>query len=206
MYENAEDTISRQLPLFAEASLASLTVQPGTEKARRTTATSGRNIAALLRRSDPVGCLLKMCLESERPYSTRCYLTWKIWRTPQGRLLFRLAPSTPRIGESGFSLWPTPRNCSAMAATLTKNNLRPERFPNLETKVARRDQSAIGGQLNPAWVCWLMGFPLDWLDVDGYQSPELDGLPQEYLTEPRSYEHSETPSSPKSQNGSGGRS
>jgi len=31
-----------------------------------------------------------------------------------------------------------------------------------------------------------MGFPLDWLDLDGYQNPELEGLPPEYLTEPTS--------------------
>ena len=42
------------------------------------------------------------------------------------------------------------------------------------------------GSLNPAWVCWLMGLPLDWLDLDGYQNPELEGLPSEYLTECKS--------------------
>jgi len=39
------------------------------------------------------------------------------------------------------------------------------------------------GSLNPAWVAWLMGFPMDWLDLDGYQNPTLEGLPPEYLTE-----------------------
>jgi len=49
------------------------------------------------------------------------------------------------------------------------------------------------GLLNPAWVAWLMGFPLDWLDVDGYRNPQLEGLPLEYLTEAPSSRHSETP-------------
>src|SRR4029450_12556181 len=41
--------------------------------------------------------------------STTCYLTWKRSATPAGRLLFRLVPSTPRTGATGFGLWPTPR-------------------------------------------------------------------------------------------------
>ena len=108
MSENAEATTSPQLTLFAEDSLASLTVSPGSKRARQMTVTSGRNIAALLDSSDPVGLLVKTCLESETLCSTRCYLTWKVWTTPLGRLLFRLAPSTPRTEGSGSGLWPTP--------------------------------------------------------------------------------------------------
>jgi len=26
-------------------------------------------------------------------------------------------------------------------------------------------QTAVGGQLNPDWVCWLMGFPVGWTDI-----------------------------------------
>jgi hypothetical protein len=39
--------------------------------------------------------------------STVCYLTWKVQVTPANRLYFQLAPSTPRIGGTGFSLLPT---------------------------------------------------------------------------------------------------
>jgi DNA (cytosine-5)-methyltransferase 1 len=48
--------------------------------------------------------------------------------------------------------------------------------------VSLHDQ--IGGQLNPPWVEWLMGFPLGWTDSSA----------------------SETPSSPKSPTGSSNRS
>jgi hypothetical protein len=29
-----------------------------------------------------------------------------------------------------------------------------------------------GGQLNPQWVSWLMGFPVDWCDLPGESQPE----------------------------------
>jgi hypothetical protein len=70
--------------------------------------------------------------------------------------------------QSGRSLatyartWPTPRSCSAMAATLTDKG---QRFPNLETVMAHTDQATIGGKLNPTWVEWLMGWPLGWTDL-----------------------------------------
>jgi DNA (cytosine-5)-methyltransferase 1 len=91
--------------------------------------------------------------------------------------------------------WPTPRSCSAMAATITPESAWAEnRFPNLETVVGRRMwptprtpsggpdnsanklrpsghqgttnlQGAVGGKLNPTWVEWLMGWPLGWADL-----------------------------------------
>jgi hypothetical protein len=57
---------------------------------------------------------------------------------------------------------PTPRSCSAMAATLTDKG---DRFPNLETVVARMDKTTVGGKLNPMWVEWLMGWTLGWTDL-----------------------------------------
>jgi len=68
--------------------------------------------------------------------------------------------------------WPTPRSCSAMAATLTDQG---DRFPNLETVMAHSDPTTIGGKLNPTWVEWLMGWPLGWtdlkpLEMDKYRS------------------------------------
>jgi hypothetical protein len=73
------------------------------------------------------------------------------------------APSqSGRILATYARTWPTPRSCSAMAATLTDKG---QRFPNLETVMAHTDQATIGGQLNPMWVEWLMGWPLGWTDL-----------------------------------------
>ena len=59
-------------------------------------------------------------------------------------------------------MWPTPRSCSAMAATITDKG---DRFPNLETVIANRHPETVGGQLNPTWVEWLMGWSLGWTDL-----------------------------------------
>ena len=102
---------------------------------------------------------------------------------------------SPNLGTQVH--WPTPRSCSAMAATITPESAWAEnRFPNLETVVGRRlwptprtkgmcggsgawNQlnkattpeearqmgAGNGGQLNPPWVEWLMGWPLGWTDL-----------------------------------------
>ena len=95
-----------------QATPASPSVLPGSAKARKMTATSGRTSAALLHSKDPLGAFSKMFMATSLWASTRCYLTWKPQATPAGRLLFRLAVSMPRTAEtaSGSSpdMWATP--------------------------------------------------------------------------------------------------
>jgi hypothetical protein len=105
----------------------------------------------------------------------------------------RTLEQTIRGTESGLSpqTWPTPRSCSAMAATITPESAWNEkRNPNLETIVGRvqyptptahnakecaspseynRNTPTLathaGGKLNPMWVEWLMGWPLGHTDL-----------------------------------------
>lgn len=88
--------------------LANHSVQPGSDEARKMTVTSGQKCSGLYKKSDPVGLLVKMLLESSRWRSTKCFLTWKLSATPAKRLLFRLAPSMPRTDETVVPFWPTP--------------------------------------------------------------------------------------------------
>jgi len=90
-----------------------------------------------------------------------------------------------------LEIWPTPRSCSAMAATITPESAWNEkRNPNLETIVGQRIwptptshnaketnapseserntptlAAQVGGHLNPTWVEWLMGWPPEWTDL-----------------------------------------
>jgi hypothetical protein len=108
----------------------------------------------------------------------------------QSGVLFPQPQWVRLTGVIESSSWPTPRNCTAMAATITPETTHdPKRFPNLETVVGRRQwptptahpnntnksgkfpnptlSDAVGGKLNPMWVEWLMGFPMGWTDLEG---------------------------------------
>src|ERR1700751_787321 len=98
-----------QLTLLPEATLASRSPQPGSDKARLMTATSGRLCSASLKDTGPAGLLARMLLATSAWASTMCWLTWKVRHTPQGRLLFQLAPSMPGIDETECGFWLTPR-------------------------------------------------------------------------------------------------
>jgi hypothetical protein len=109
--------------------------------------------------------------------------------------------------ESGLlENWPTPRSCSAMAAKITQESAwNPKRNPNLETIVGRRmfptptahnaKEAAYpseykrntptlathaGGELNPMWVEWLMGWPLGWTDLKPLEMDKSLCAPQQH--------------------------
>jgi hypothetical protein len=98
-----------------------------------------------------------------------------------------------RMEANQPKMWPTPRANSAMASTITQDSAWKEgRFLNLETQVGRqmwptptahnaKETNApsesnrntptlaaeVGGKLNPTWVAWLMGFPIEWVNLKG---------------------------------------
>lgn len=83
-------------------------LRPGGDWARQMTVISGRQLPGLSVLSGRVGACLRTLLGISDWASTTCWLTWKVLATPGGRRLFRLVPSTPRTGATGFGLWHTP--------------------------------------------------------------------------------------------------
>ena len=142
-----------QLTLYPADSPVNHFPLPGSAEAQKMTVTSGQKCAELLQSCDPLGLLGKMLLESSIWRSTQCYLTWKPKATPQGRLLFQLVASAPRTDDTGQQLWlatPTAADAEGSSGGKMHSSLRTE----------------AGGQLNPEWVEWLMGFPIGWTASD----------------------------------------
>ena len=98
----------RTSDLFAADTHASLSASQENGVAQKMTVTSGQKCLGVSKSSGPLGSLEKMLLGTSIWGSTRCSLTWKQRATPQGRLLFQLAPSMLTIDETEFGLWRTP--------------------------------------------------------------------------------------------------
>ena len=170
------------------------------------------------------------CGEKWQGSFTKYDLDSRLWKTHQCSLAGDLEPfletwpqwglmrdgecwEQPMLGqtirgtESGLSeKWPTPRSCSAMAATITQESAWNEkRNPNLETIVGRkmfptptchnskegafpseyrRNTPSLathaGGKLNPTWVEWLMGWPLGWTDLKPLETDKSHYVQQKY--------------------------
>ena len=121
-YGTSTMSTTRPVPtLFPPATLASQLAWPGTAQARQMTAGSGRKCCALLSSAGPAGSLVKMLLATSRWASTACFLTWKPQAMKSGRLLFRLAPSTPRTAATGSGLLPTPTTTDAGTGRINRS-------------------------------------------------------------------------------------
>ena len=150
IFESGQD--SNDQPSSVEDSPASPFLLPGSEEARKMTATSGRKCFALLPSSGPLGCLAKMLLGSSIWASPHRYLTWKARGTKCGVPYFQLVPSAPRTKGTGFSFWPTPSATPRGAHTgeeagevsedgLTRISANGTRWgATLETTVAAREK------------------------------------------------------------------
>ena len=118
-----------------QASPASPSAWPDSERERTMTATSGRRLSALCVKSDPLGSLARMLLESSRWFSPARRLKWEavplfstrityterssstsskpsaktssVKDIPSSRLLFRLVPSERPTEGTGCGLLPT---------------------------------------------------------------------------------------------------
>lgn len=173
-------------PFSPQVIPASHSQSPGSDWARKMTGTYGRKYADYWLSSDPPDSWVRTLLGTSTWASMMCYLTWKRSATPQGRLLFRLVPSTPRTGETGFGLWGTPTTRdykdTGNMENVPVNGLLGRQVLMPTPRVEGFDAGAHRGKadslhavvkqesnlkLNSAWVGRMMGYPDSWLILDG---------------------------------------
>ena len=96
-----------------EAFLASHSVVPGSERARKMTVSSGLRCVESYGKHNPNGCWQRMFLASlvkTEAWSSRvCLLTWKMQATKRSRLLFRLAALALPTEGIGCGLLQSPK-------------------------------------------------------------------------------------------------
>ena len=148
--------------------LASHLVPQERDKEKAMNATYGWNFLTLLKHPDRLS-LWESKLRGRLAMggSMACKMTWREKVTPQGRLIYRLAPSMPRTsGSVSFGFLPTP------CASEERDIARPDVLAKCDRggRVARRICSLSlqartqkePVSLNPSFAGWMMGYSKEW--------------------------------------------
>lgn len=97
----------------------------------------------------------------------------KAWPTPTSSLGTKGGRVTPRKGREGGTLieaiaarkWPTPQASDATKWSNQSLAERKEKGQQIRLPTMVSPDGGAGGQLNPDWVEWLMGWPIGWSDL-----------------------------------------
>ena len=144
-----------------------------------------------------VGAFLRTYLEFSTSQVTTFAPTWSVLVTTSGYGILKLRLSARTIGEQESHLWRTPdascgnrgagsresaerRRIEGKPLQLNTQVAHPDLFPTPTVNDSKnngtqsqidRDSPAlnavVGGQLNPDWVEWMMGFPPGWTEIGG---------------------------------------
>jgi hypothetical protein len=102
-------SLPEQLTLFAGDTLASPFQPQVSSKEKPTRATSGRKCTESFEKHAQDGSFARMFADTLASVLTPLPHNWKMTASPSGRLLFQLAPSARRTGETDSGLWATPQ-------------------------------------------------------------------------------------------------
>ena len=114
----------------------------------------------------------------KQPANLRDWVAWKsgttLWPTPRANEYKDTLQSVPpsRLKDPGKCNLTQAIAMELMFATPCARDYRTgqrKRYDNPGRANNLNDQ--IGGQLNPTWVEWLMGFPIGWTDLNASETP-----------------------------------
>lgn len=165
----------RCLTCCAAGSLAKMLAEPpsNTEPAKGSSDRNqvcGSSISGLSKRSargGPSSKTLKICAIGDWEQSSHNSLRSG---TMRNGISYPLAPLAHLTKEKGYGFWPTPvKSDYKGAVSLARANerwKRSSRGVTLAEHITRTEQIEVGGNLNPNFVEWLMGYPIGWTDLN----------------------------------------
>ena len=186
---------SKQLTLFTEDFPAEVSPSAWqeTKKGKTTAVTCGLNFRGWSESLNRVGSLVKTYLEYSVSQRTMYAPIWSVRATQSGYGIMKLRLSERNTGENEYFLWRTPdAHCDRGASsqkryekklkeglpislndqvahflpTPTANDAKNNNSPSRQNRHSQSLDTIAGGSLNPEWVEYLMGFPLDWTKTD----------------------------------------
>ena len=93
--------------------------------------------------------------------------TWPRWGMMRNGECLELTMSELPTSGIGFGLWPTPRASDykgAVKKSVNTSRRVAKGITNANLPEAMQERTN-GGPLNPTWVEWLMGWPIEWTDL-----------------------------------------
>ena len=148
-------TIDRSGPAAAPASHSALLAR---EQGKPTLGTYGQSSSVSFVPDGPLSSWeSRLRQRLATPGSMELSVTWKVSRTPAGRLLSRRVPRMPRIDVTGSGSLPTPSGTSNHGRNHVAGRL--DEWGGSSNYFRGRE----GGNLHlPAFELWTMGFPEAW--------------------------------------------
>lgn len=142
---------------------------PVLEKARESMAKDpvcGRTWRGSSVKLNPNGSWLKIAHSLLPEDSAPFCGTWPKWGTMRNGECWERETLGCRTSARGSGLWPTPRASNPGSRPNGKGGrILSEEVAIAEGMKSRGEYKSTGIQLNPAWVEWLMGWPINWTDL-----------------------------------------
>ena len=190
-YASGPPRFGTQLTLFAGDSPVNPSVSLAREKPKTMRGGCGPSSPEFLASFDPDTWLLKTsqaCVVEGWETFSETLPRSGMMRT--GRV-YRLPTLVPHTDENVFGYWPTPRTTGLDGGSNSRNAAKKrgmwptptgqDSSNNAGPSQYRRNSlplnAVIGGQLNPTWVEWLMGFPLGWTDLSVSETQSFPNVP-----------------------------